>query len=295
MANLLVVDDSALDRYVAGALLEEHPGWTVAYAEDGKEGISCLRRQLPDLVLTDMQMPEINGLELVETIHSDFSTVPVILMTAHGSEEIAVAALQKGAASYVPKRNLARDLVPTVENVLSVTQTNRNQQQVLDCLERSEYRFALSNDPNALQPMIGHLQDLMMQMKLTDRGGLIRIGTALHEALANALEHGNLELSSELRETDDRSDFLRLIEERRHRPPYHDRRIFVQARFSRDEVFFSIRDEGLGFDPATLADPTDPANLERLSGRGLFLIRTFMDEVRFNAAGNEIIMIKRRR
>jgi CheY-like chemotaxis protein len=295
MANLLVVDDSALDRYVAGALLEEHSGWTVAYAEDGKEAISCLRRQLPDLVLTDMQMPEINGLELVETIHSDFSTVPVILMTAHGSEEIAVAALQKGASSYVPKRNLARDLVSTVENVLSVTQTSRNQQQVFDCLERSEFRFVLTNDPNAIQPVIGHLQDMMTQMKLTDRGGLIRIGTALHEALTNALEHGNLELSSELRETDDRSDFLRLIEERRHRPPYHDRRIHVHARFSRDEIAFCIRDQGPGFNPSTLADPTDPANLERLSGRGLFLIRTFMDEVRFNATGNEITMIKRRR
>jgi CheY-like chemotaxis protein len=295
MANLLVVDDSALDRYVAGALLEEHSGWTIAYAEDGKEALACLRRQLPDLVLTDLQMPEVNGLELVETIHSDFSAVPVILMTAHGSEEIAVAAIQKGAASYVPKRNLARDLVETVENVLSVTQTSRNHQQILDCLERSEFRFVLQNDPHAIQPLIGHLQDLMMQMKLTDRSGLIRIGTALHEALANALEHGNLELRSDLREKDDRREYLRLIEERRRRPPYHERRIYVHARFSRDEVVYIIRDEGPGFDPATLADPTDPANLERVSGRGLFLIRTFMDDVRFNPTGNEITMIKRRK
>lgn len=294
MANLLVVDDSALDRYVAGTLLEEHPGWSVAYAEDGKEAISCLRRQLPDLVLTDLQMPEINGLELVETIHSDFSSVPVILMTAHGSEEIAVAALQKGAASYVPKRNLARDLVPTVESVLSVTQANRNQEQILVCLERSEFRFVLASDPGVIPPLIGHLQDLMMQMKLTDKAGLIRIGTALHEALINALEHGNLELRSDLRETDDRSSYLRMVEERRSVPPYHDRRIYVHARFSRDEVVYVIRDEGPGFDPATLADPTDPANLERITGRGLFLIRTFMDDVRFNAAGNEITMIKRR-
>lgn len=295
MANLLVVDDSALDRFVAGALLEEHPGWTVVYAEDGKEALSCLRRQLPDLVLTDLQMPEINGLELVETIHSDFSAVPVILMTAHGSEEIAVAALQKGAHSYVPKRNLARDLVETVENVLAVTQTSRNHQQIIDCLERSEFRFILANDPHAIQPLIGHLQDLMMQMKLTDKGGLIRIGTALHEALANALEHGNLELRSDLREKDDRKEYLRLIEERRCQHPYHQRRIYVHVRFSRDEVVYIIRDEGPGFDPSTLSDPTDPANLERVSGRGLFLIRTFMDDVHFNPTGNEITMIKRRR
>ncbi len=55
-----------------------------------------------------------------------------------------------------------------------------------------------------------------------------------------------------------------------------------------------IRDEGQGFDLASLPDPTLPQNLERRTGRGLFLIRTFMDEVRHNAVGNEITMVKRR-
>ena len=55
-----------------------------------------------------------------------------------------------------------------------------------------------------------------------------------------------------------------------------------------------IRDEGQGFDLASLPDPTLPQNLERRTGRGLFLIRTFMDEVRHNDVGNEITMVKRR-
>ena len=55
-----------------------------------------------------------------------------------------------------------------------------------------------------------------------------------------------------------------------------------------------IRDEGKGFRPETLPDPTAPQNLERRTGRGLFLIRTFMDEVRHNAVGNEITLVKRR-
>ena len=54
-----------------------------------------------------------------------------------------------------------------------------------------------------------------------------------------------------------------------------------------------IRDEGPGFDPDGLPDPTDPENLTKASGRGVLLIRTFMDEVRFNDTGNEITMIKR--
>ena len=138
MATILVVDDVALDRHLAGTLLEEHSGWSAIYAEDGREALSLIKRKVPDLVLTDLQMPELNGLELVEAIRRDYAHVPVILMTAHGSEDIAVAALKRGAASYVPKRDLARDLVPTTEKVLGMARFNWNQQQVLDCLVETE-------------------------------------------------------------------------------------------------------------------------------------------------------------
>jgi CheY-like chemotaxis protein len=294
MAKLLVVDDSALDRYVAGALLEEHPGWKASYAEDGKEALAFLRRETPDLVLTDMQMPEINGLELVEAIHRDYPSIPVILMTAHGSEEIANTAIQKGAASYVPKKNLARDLVPTVDYVLGVARSNRNLHHVLECMTGTEFNFVLTNEPARLQPLIGHLQDLMTQMKLAEKSGLIRVGTALHEALVNAIEHGNLELRSELRDKDDRREYITLMEKRRHELPYCARRVHVHAKFSLNEAVFTIRDEGPGFDTSKLPDPTDPSNLEKVSGRGLYLIRTFMDEVSFNSTGNEITLVKRR-
>jgi anti-sigma regulatory factor (Ser/Thr protein kinase) len=63
---------------------------------------------------------------------------------------------------------------------------------------------------------------------------------------------------------------------------------------TRLEAVFAIRDEGQGFDPASLPDPTDPANLERISGRGLLLIQTFMDKVEHNESGNQITMTKRR-
>ena len=66
------------------------------------------------------------------------------------------------------------------------------------------------------------------------------------------------------------------------------------ATLTRDEATFLVRDEGLGFDPSTLPDPTDPANLGKVSGRGLLLIQTFMDHVEHNATGNQITMVKRR-
>jgi len=59
-------------------------------------------------------------------------------------------------------------------------------------------------------------------------------------------------------------------------------------------VTFIVRDEGPGFDPSALPDPTDPENLLKPCGRGVMLIRTFMDQVNFSAKGNEITMVKRR-
>ncbi len=121
------------------------------------------------------------------------------------------------------------------------------------------------------------------------------VSTALDEALVNAMIHGNLEVSSKLRDADDGKPYREQIRERRGLAPYRERRVFVQLTTTRDEACFVIRDEGPGFDPTGIPDPCDPANIEKVSGRGLLLIHTFMDDVRHNDRGNEITMIKRRK
>lgn len=290
MATILVVDDSAVDRIrVEKLLLKE--GLTVKTVTGGREALEVLKQQPPDLVLTDMQMPEMDGLQLVQEIRANHPSVPVILMTAHGSEELAVEALQKGAASYVPKRNLAHDLAETIANLLQVAKADRDEQQLLKSLIATESRFILENDPSLIPSLIGHLESNLKRMKLCDENGLIRVAVALREALMNAIYHGNLEIGSELREKDDKR-YYALIAERREQEPYQDRRVHVYAKESHHQALYVIRDEGPGFDPSTLPDPTDPANLEKGSGRGLLLIRTFMDEVHHNPSGNEITMVK---
>ena len=63
---------------------------------------------------------------------------------------------------------------------------------------------------------------------------------------------------------------------------------------TREAVRITIRDQGPGFDPSRLPDPTVPENIGKISGRGLLLIRTFMDDVRFNETGNEITLVKKK-
>jgi CheY-like chemotaxis protein/anti-sigma regulatory factor (Ser/Thr protein kinase) len=291
--TVLVVDDSPVDRHLAGAIIGKLPGWHATFAAHGKEALEAIAGRPPDVVLTDLLMPEMDGLELVQAVRTRYPLVPVILMTAHGSEDIAIQALQKGAASYVPKKSLARDLEETLDQVLSVSLARRNQQRVIESLVRHQAEFVLDNDTALVAPLVGHIEQDLERLKACEPSGLILVGVALHEALTNAILHGNLELDSAMRETDEKG-YYRLAADRRTQPPYQDRRVHVRMEVVPQGTTFVVRDEGEGFDPATLPDPTDPANLGKVSGRGLLLIQTFMDRVEHNDPGNQITMFKRR-
>lgn len=301
MAKVLIVDDSAFDRQRAGKLLELQPGvpaldfageLTAVFAADGNEALDVLEKEKPDVVVTDMQMPGMDGLSLVRRIRVKYPYVPVILMTSQGSEEIAIEALHRGAASYVPKRNLAQDLRDTVEVVLASAQAKRDHARLQECLRRTEAYFVLENDPSLIPPLVGHLKDSLFRMSGSDETGLVRVTMALREAVLNAMYHGNLEVNSDLHEKDEQA-FHRLVEERRQQEPYKSRRVHVTATDTPGGSAYVVRDEGPGFDPSKLPNPTDPANLDKVSGRGLLLIRTFMTEVRHNDQGNEITMVWR--
>jgi CheY-like chemotaxis protein len=293
MTTVLVVDDSAVDRHRVGSLLEKHNGFTAVYATNGEEALAALEQQVPDVVLADLRMPGMNGLELVEAIKSKYPSLPVILMTAFGNEDVAILALQRGAASYVPKRNLARQLFDSVDSVLEVTQATYGHQRVMDCQMQTESQFVLGNDHTLIPHLLAHLRDNLVGMKLCNDNEVIRVGMALREALINAIHHGNLEVSSDLLAKGQEA-YDELLAERSHLSPYKERRVNLTVKHCRNEVKYVVRDEGPGFDPGRLPDHKNPANLEKPGERGLLLIRTFMDEVHHNDKGNEITMVKRR-
>ncbi|MEX0700912.1 MAG: response regulator [Planctomycetales bacterium] len=293
MTRVLIVDDSATDRRIAGGLLERHGEFELVFAVDGRDALEQVELHLPDLVLTDLQMPEMDGLELVQAIKRDYPLIPVILMTAKGSEDVAVQALQQGAASYVPKRLLARDLAEIVERVLSAASEERGHTRLMNRLRRNVYTFVLENDVTLVHSVVHYLQDAMARMRLCTETEKLRVGVALEEAIVNAYYHGNLEVSSSLREEDHQA-YYDLARRRAQEDPYRARSITVEAQLTQSEGVCVIRDEGPGFDPSSLPDPCDPENLERPCGRGLLLMRTFMDEVRYNDRGNEVTLIKRK-
>jgi CheY-like chemotaxis protein len=292
--RILVVDDSKLDRLIVEELLGREPGFEVECVASGRDALASLERSLPDAVVTDLVMPEMDGLEIVAHVHETYPAVPTILMTSRGSEEIAVQALQAGASSYVPKRVLEEHLLTTVNEVVELSRERDVESQLLGMVRRSAYEYCIADGVRFVRPLVRHLQEAVLRMGLCDRSDCTQVAVALHEAIFNAAEHGNLEIDSGLRETS-LAAYNELIDERSRRSPYQERRIYVEAELDREQARFTIRDEGPGFDPDSLPDPRDPANLEKLSGRGVLLMRTFMDEVTYDTTGSEVTLVKRRK
>jgi len=297
MPTVLVVDDAAVDRKLVGGLLAKGKDLTIEFASSGDEALARLAASdsaagEPAVIVTDLVMPGLSGLDLVAQVVERHPHIPVILMTGKGSEEIAVKALEVGAASYVPKAVLHQHLLSTVQDVLDMVRERRSHARLMGCLQRGHFTFSLANDPHLIPSLINHVQSVVSSIGLCDEANVIRVCIALEEAVRNAMFHGNLELTSEQREGDS-AEYQRLIDDRTVREPFAARRLLVTVEVTPRSGKFVVRDQGPGFDPTRLPDPTDPENLEKVSGRGLLLMRTFMDEVSFNSTGNEVTMLKR--
>ncbi len=300
MPIVLVVDDSPVDRLLVGKLLgkEKDLDWVIANAENGAEALALMEDLLPHVVVTDLIMPGMNGLEFVSAVRASYPQVPVILITGQGSEALAIEALERGAASYVPKGQLADKLLHTVKQVLAVARADSNWRRLTECLDQAQVTLHLDNDVALIPPLVDLFQQLLTSMNFCDAVERVHVGIAVEEALLNALYHGNLALSAEqvqqVRSEVSEGKISWVMHQRQSQAPYRDRKIQVQACVRPDEARFVIRDQGGGFVRAGLPERGDPRTLEQGGGRGLVLMRNFMDEVTFNEAGNEVTLVKRR-
>ncbi len=139
METILIVDDEKNYPLVLSAVLEEE-GYESLTANSGQDALETLKAADVDLVLTDMKMPEMDGIELLENIKTGDSDLPVIMMTAHGTVDKAVEAMQKGAYSYILKPFDNDRLVLYVEKAISMYRVVKEHRRLLNDVQ-SMYRF----------------------------------------------------------------------------------------------------------------------------------------------------------
>lgn len=139
--KILVVDDEKrMVRFIQLNL--EQDGFQVVTAYNGEEALDQVRTQLPDLVLLDIMMPDIDGFKVLEKIR-EVSTIPVIMLTAKGEEDDRVRGLELGADDYITKPFSPRELVSRIKAVLRRTKTfQEDQEEVIEVDDRLTIDFS---------------------------------------------------------------------------------------------------------------------------------------------------------
>jgi DNA-binding NarL/FixJ family response regulator len=116
--RIMVVDDHAVVRRGVRALLESQPGWEVAAeASTGREAVDVAKRLQPDIVVMDLSLPELNGLDATQQILKVSPRTEVLVLTMHHSEELARKVLQAGARGYILKSDADESLIAAVESL----------------------------------------------------------------------------------------------------------------------------------------------------------------------------------
>ena len=292
MPKILVLEQTGTDpQYIADVLAVE-PALQLEYAFTGPEALEKLAQWRPDAVIADLASPGKHELALIEQMHRLHPATPILLLASTSCTQANLEALLRWAASCLTKQHRDDQLFPTLSELLAAPYSADLHPRLLGCITETSCLFLLENDLSLIGPLISYLQESLAQIGVLDPAQQMRIGLAVEEALSNAILHGNLELSSQLKDVDEQA-FQALLAKRRQSPPYALRKVSLEVTLTTEEARFVITDEGPGFDPQSLPDPLAPANLEKCSGRGILLMRTFMDDVRYNHKGNQVTLVKR--
>jgi DNA-binding response OmpR family regulator len=294
---LVIDDDQAVLSMVSDALV--HHGMAVHPFSEGRKAMGLLEDpkgpQL-DLVISDINMDGMDGFDVIHKVKSINPSLPVVLMTGQASLEYAIRAMRMGAANLFQKPLTLRELVNSVFHLVGLRRELRMAEAGLKGLVHETRRFTFRSTELDIPSTVMHLTDRLVPMGFASTTNVDVIAMAYHEALVNALEHGNLEMDSSLKSDlfSAKDSYSALLLERRQDPEYASRTIEVRMEATPERYEVVITDGGKGFNTRKVSRVSDET-LARQCGRGLAMIHMVMDEVTHNASGNQIRMVLKKK
>ena len=284
MTNVLLAEDSVTQAEMIRGLLEA-AGFEVTHAEDGATAMGEIEKQQPDVLLTDLVMPNMNGGELTRVVVQKFPEIPVLVFTARGSESLAVDALADGAVNFVPKALLQARLIPAVQELADRVRVDKSCCESGANLVVPELVFELDSDPRCILPVTRYIQKTLAFAQVMDVLTRFRITSAISAALINAICYGNLEMRE-----DEESIYKLMRGETRPAKVPHKVRLVVSVGVQDTRVL--VTHDGPGAMSRTSPAPGTPESFELEDCRGLLLVTSFMDQVIYHQLSNEIVMVK---
>lgn len=294
---LLIDDDLAVLGMVADAL--EHHGMKVHPFSEAHKALALLEaHEAPsfDLVLSDINMEGLDGFDVIQRVKSIQPKLPVVLMTGQASLDYAIRAMRMGASNLFQKPLTLRELVNSVFHLVALHRDLRLAEAGLKGLVQETRTFSFASNELDIPSTVIHLTDRLVPLGFAASGNVDVIAMAFHEALVNALDHGNLELDSSLKGDlfNPSDEYGQLRAARMADPAFAERRVEVKVELTPERYEVTISDGGRGFDTRSIPVMAEH-DVVRQCGRGLSMIRMVMDEVAHNERGNQIRMLLRRK
>lgn len=286
--KVLIADDESMLREILRELVTMR-GHEVILASNGKEALDLFKHETPDLVISDIIMPEMDGLKFLSEIRQLDQDTLVVMTTGLGKEEFTLEALRLRANDFIKKPIEPSILFPLLDKYAGIVESRTRLSETLNyCIRRSSM-LKIDNRMEMI-PMIAQrlLLDTCDMIPHDQRLGL---KIALVELLANAVEHGNLNITCDEKQAAMEESFEgieRLRESRLQDENLAKRHVSVEFVMTAEACEWTITDEGAGFDITRIPNPLDPENLAQPNGRGIFLARLSFEELEFIGKGNSV-------
>jgi two-component system KDP operon response regulator KdpE len=140
--KVLIIDDSDALRSLLESILP-YAGYQAVSASSGRQGLQLVSEEKPDLVLTDLELPDTSGLKVLEELKQRGITIPTIMMTGYGSEGIAARALQLGVRAYLIKPFTTEEVLASIERALSESRLKRENERLATLVNDYKRHFRL--------------------------------------------------------------------------------------------------------------------------------------------------------
>ncbi|MBN1550362.1 response regulator, partial [bacterium] len=184
MKILVVEDDPTLRESLKDII--ELEGYQTLIAENGLRGLQFYKEFKPDLVISDIQMPKMDGLKMLEEIRKENTEAIVIIVTAHGSEEYAMRALRLGANNYLKKPFTTEELVFLLRKYDALVENRTIGHEILGMIVRKELTMVFDNRIDLIPKIVDHLVQETANLFGEQERLSVRVG--LFELLVNAVE-----------------------------------------------------------------------------------------------------------
>ncbi|MEW6356471.1 MAG: response regulator [Planctomycetota bacterium] len=283
MKALIVEDERDLREFFRRVV--SAAGFETQTAENGQEGLRLYQDFRPELVLCDIRMPVMNGLELVRAIRGHGSDSIVVMVTGHQGEDYVIEALRAGANNYLKKPAGIADLRPMVEKYADLIQNRGTRKELLDMTVKRQITMQFESRIDLIARVADHLTQECVGVFSEQECLSVHLG--IYELLVNAVEHGNLEIAYKEKSEALRAGMLDyLYNERQATPELASRKVTVDFFLDETGCEWLISDEGQGFDWRSLPDAIEEEGFLRPHGRGILISRFVFDEVEFMGKGN---------